>query len=288
MDVKPRQITPREQGLLKMVADGLMSEVRLRESSRDVIHRTRIIEQDLAHARSVQRFLLPPAARSGPGFIVTHAYHPFDAIGGDFLDVFLRDDGSVVVLVADVSGHGASAALTSAMIKTVFLRAAASINGPAELLTAVNRELAPGAGDGRFATAVGIVMHADGTAQLAAAGHPPPILLRKGHQKPCSSPLTITPQLPLLIDDGSEYMSDLTLKMSPGERIIAYTDGAIEAINEEGKFLEISGLQEILCRRADSEPHPPERFVRDVVHDLRQYASRGLHDDLALVCLQHV
>jgi serine phosphatase RsbU (regulator of sigma subunit) len=271
-----------------MVADGLMSEVRLRESSRDVILRTRIIEQDLAHARSVQRFLLPPSARSGPGFVVTHAYHPFDAIGGDFLDVFLRADGSVVVLVADVSGHGASAALTSAMIKTVFIRAAASIAGPAELLTAVNRELAPGAGDGRFATAVAIVMHAGGTVQIAAAGHPPPILLRTNSHPPVATPLNITPQLPLLIDDGTEYDSDLSVKMEPGDRIIAYTDGAIEASNAEGKFLETSGLQEMLCRHAQSDAQPPERFVRDVVHDLRHYATEGLRDDLAIVCLQHI
>ena len=289
VDIRPRKITPREQRLLKMVADGLMSEVRLRESSRQVIQRTRIIEQDLAHARSVQRFLLPPSSQSGPGFLVTHAYHPLDAIGGDFLDVFIRNDGAVVVLVADVSGHGASAALTSAMIKTVFMRAAATVARPGDLLTAVNRELAPGAGDGRFATAVAIVMDgASGATHVAAAGHPPPILVRTAGDTASATPLAIVPQLPLLIEGNTEYGSDFSMRLQPGDRIIAYTDGAIEVTNASGEFLDTSGLRGVLCRRAFDDESPPERFVRGVVHDLRQYASGGLHDDLAIVCLRHV
>jgi serine phosphatase RsbU (regulator of sigma subunit) len=113
-------------------------------------------------------------------------------------------------------------------------------------------------------------------------------MLRMKQTLPSAMPLTITPQLPLLIDAEMEYQSDLTMKMEPGDRIVAYTDGAIEATNAAGEFLETSGLQGMLCRHADADPKPPERFVRNVVHELRQYASNGLKDDLAIVCLQHV
>jgi sigma-B regulation protein RsbU (phosphoserine phosphatase) len=221
--------------------------------------------------------------------VVTHAYHPLDAIGGDFLDVYIRADGTVVVLVADVSGHGASAALTSAMIKTVFLRAAATMTGPGDLLTAVNRELAPGAGDGRFATAVAMAMDgASGVTQISSAGHPPPILLRTNGELASATPLAIAPRLPLLIEGDTEYKSDFSVSLQRGDRIIAYTDGAIEATNAKGEILDAAGLLSMLSRHADAGSDPPQRFVRDVVGDLRQYAANGLRDDLAIVCLQHV
>ena len=124
LDNKPRELTPRELKLLQMIADRVMSEIKLRKATRSLVERTRLISEDLAHARTVQRFLLPPAELSGPAYIFTHAYRPMEQIGGDFVDVKEWDDGSVVLLVADVSGHGASAALMSAMTKTAFVRCA--------------------------------------------------------------------------------------------------------------------------------------------------------------------
>ena len=129
IDSKPRHITEREQQLLQMIADSLMAEIKLRKSSRELrgisrrmAQRHRALERELNEAKAVQRFLLPPPLQEGHGLVVCHAYHPFDHIGGDFLDACLRDDGSAVLLLADVSGHGLSAALTSAMTKTSFQR----------------------------------------------------------------------------------------------------------------------------------------------------------------------
>lgn len=280
LDSKPRDITPREQDLLKMIAAGLMTEVKLRSLSRELIHRNRVIEEDLAQARVVQRFLLPPTAQSGDGFILCHAYHPFDAIGGDFVDFHVRQDGSVVALLADVSGHGASAALTSAMIKTIFQRAATTTHSARHLLTAVNRDLAPGVGGGRFATAIAMVFEPTrAVAHLAVAGHPPPALLRNKK----ASPVEVPPELPLLIDPTLIYQHDLAIELSRGDRLVLFTDGAIEAANSAGKFLDPIGLFALLDEHAHLAAEP---FVQAVFHGVRAYADAGLKDDVAILSLE--
>src|ERR1700722_622042 len=120
IDTKPRHMSQSEQLMLEIAADELMREIKLTQVTRKLLERNRIFERDMASARKVQRFLLPPPRQQSGGLKLSYYYHPLDAIGGDFLDTRWRPDGSMALLVADVSGHGAQAALTSAMAKMIF------------------------------------------------------------------------------------------------------------------------------------------------------------------------
>jgi serine phosphatase RsbU (regulator of sigma subunit) len=287
VDFKPRKISVREQRLLQMVADGVMTEIKLRAASRKLLDRNRTIERDLAAARIVQRFLLPPQKQEGNGFTFWHYYHPVDAIGGDFLDTHVRkpgsDDcpwGSLALLVADVSGHGASAALTSAMVKTSFQQAAAASCGPAQLLTAVQRSLSQAAETGQFVTAAAAVYDAgERELHMASAGHPQPVLLRRGKGTVINS----VNDLPLLIEPDLGYDRHTTMMLEPGDRVIYYTDGATEAMDESGELLGIERFVPMIEAHAGLANG---EFLRSLFQAIRGYALGKLQDDVALVCLE--
>jgi len=280
VDNKPRHMTQRESEMLKILADTMMSEVRYRTVSRQLLERNRIIERDLVAARKVQRFLLPPARVEGKGFLICHFYQPMEAIGGDFVDYLIRDDGSAVILIADASGHGASAALTSAMVKTIFLRYAENVATPQQLLTATNRELSRTGDSGQFMTAAAAIYDpASQRVMISAAGHPPPILLRRG----ATQPLEIASNVPLLVEPTQQYEKVTTIPMTRGDRLLLFTDGAIEAANSAKEMLEPEGLQQLM--EADASLEAGE-FLRALFTAIRAHAEGHLKDDVALVCLE--
>jgi serine phosphatase RsbU (regulator of sigma subunit) len=281
VDSKPRKISLREKQLLEMVANGMMTLAKLRATSRQLVHRTREMERDMISARAVQRFLLPPRRQEGNGFVLWQSYHPVDAIGGDFIDARIHEDGSLAMLIADVTGHGASAALASAMVKTVFQRAASDgVIGPAELLSAVQTDLSASLGTGQFITAAAAIYDPPKrTALLASAGHPFPILLRGGQAKLVQT----ANDLPLLIEPAQLYHDQTALALDAGDRLIWYTDGAPEAVDTDGKPLDIEGLIAMIQARSALDG---DELLSGLYGDIRAYASARLHDDVALVCLE--
>jgi sigma-B regulation protein RsbU (phosphoserine phosphatase) len=280
IDVKPRDISPREQQLLRMVADGVMSAVRLRSATKDLMQRTRAMADDLSHARNVQRFMLPPSEVEGAAYLFTNSYHPMDQIGGDFVDVKEWGDGSIGVLIADVSGHGASAALTSAMTKTSFVRCAHNRCDPSHLLTNLNHSLAPTTEPGRFMTALALVydpVHRRAT--LASAGHPRPLLIRDG----CATAIEVAAGIPLLIEEHWKYTEMTDLVLEPRDRLLMFTDGAVEARDPRGNILETTGLQG-LVRQVSATRGP--QFLAELFQRIDQFANENLSDDVAMACLE--
>jgi|GEM_PF-5058886 len=280
VDFKPRALSQSERKLLKLVAAGLMTEVKLRRVSKELIQRTRTMERDLAAARAVQRFLLPPQRQEGNGFILWHQYHPVDAIGGDFVDAQVRTDGSLAALVADVTGHGASAALTSAMVKTVFQHAAPEALGPAEILSSVQRDLSHAVENGQFLTAAAMTYDPKlRQARLALAGHPQPILLRNR----IAQPVTTVTDLPLLVEMDQIYNRDTALQLFAGDRLLLYTDGAPESTDAGGQMLEMKGWLRMIT---DQSHLTDGGFLRTLFHSVRSFAGGKLKDDVALMMLE--
>jgi len=279
VDTVPHTVSQRERKLLKLVAEEVMTEVKLRKVSRELFERTRAMQRDLGAARAVQRFLLPPQRQVGNGFALWHYYHPFDAIGGDFLDAQIRPDGSLATVLADVSGHGASAALTSAMVKTIFQNTAATATGPAQLLSSIQRGLGASFGTGQFVTAAAAVFNpAKRTICLSSAGHPFPILLREG----TAQVIKTANNLPLLIEPEQFYTDQTTLDLRAGDRLLWYTDGATEAADPAGQMLDPAGLIRLMQTGA---AHAPEAFLPSLFREIRGFADGRLRDDVALVYL---
>ena len=280
VDGKPRSMGDRERDLLRLIAEGVMAQVNLQGASRQLLERTKEIARDLRLAVQMQRFLLPPASLTGDGWRITYQYRPYEHLGGDFLGVHPRPDGRHLILVADVSGHGTTAALTTAMTKTAFHRAAIAVGTPSELLSAINEELVDMVPPNQFMTALAVAFDpARHTVTIASAGHPYPLLIRGTHVEVVDHENEVL----LLLDKDVVYRNETTLDLSSGDRLLIYTDGAIEAVDPEGNSLDVTGLvrhvEEVMRQRSPD-------CLESLLERVARFAHDRLSDDVALLCIE--
>lgn len=279
VDDKPRTISERERSLLRVLAEGVMAQVKLQHASRQLLRRTVQIEQDLAQAVQVQQFLLPPATLAGEGWCIRHVYRPVVHLGGDFLDLHERPDGRVAILVADVTGHGTSAALTAAMTKTAFGRAAADVDDAPQLLNAIHGELIDMVRPGQFMSAVAALFDPQQRrVQFASAGHPPPLMINNSHVETVDH----TNETLLLVQPDEQYSRQTTLDLPQGHRMLIYTDGAVEAADAEGNMLGVAGLSQ---HARDAAQNGNGDWLKQLLVLLHRHGG-GLQDDVALLSIE--
>ena len=173
-------------------------------------------------AREMQQQLVAPAV-DVPGFRIESAYIPAKHVGGDFFRVLPWSDGSILVVVGDVSGKGLKAAMTVSAIMGA-LRDFPS-GRPAEVLAHLNRVLY-GQVSG-FVTCCVARIRLDGATTISNAGHLSPYLAGAELPVAASLPLGILPEA-----NYGEMQTQITL----GDRLTFVSDGVVEATNSEGEL----------------------------------------------------
>jgi serine phosphatase RsbU (regulator of sigma subunit) len=290
IDTKPRHLTETEKQLLQLIAEDVMTEVKLRDASRkmttlteQVVAQAAAVRKDLDQARAVQRFLLPLDRQSCGSCSICYVYEPATQIGGDFVDVLSRADGSILIVVADAVGHGASAALLSVMIKSAFNRVGPTAAAPHEVLAAIQQELQAVVEPGRFITAIAAIKPADADSLLiASAGHYPPILLRDGD----ATVMEVEGGLPLLVDSSQAIGASAQVALKSDDRVVFFTDGAIEVMNEARELLGATGLRKLVQKHAQLRD---KGLLQAIRADVAEFAgSTAAQDDITLVVLENV
>jgi serine phosphatase RsbU (regulator of sigma subunit) len=190
---------------------------------------------------------------------VETAYHPARTVGGDFFQVIPHPDGSLLVVVGDVSGKGVAAAMLVAVLVGALRTRADETFDPAAILQTLNDRLLGRAG-GHFATCVAAYIGVDGTMRIANAGHIPPYRNGVAMEIPGSLPLGITA--------GAEYDVE-TVRLGAADRLTFVTDGVLEARNEAGELLGFERLEEISML-------PPKAILRAAI-------AHGQDDDITVV-----
>jgi sigma-B regulation protein RsbU (phosphoserine phosphatase) len=226
-----------------------------------------ILESEMRSAGEMQHLLLPRTLPSDES--VTFAAHYTTSLhaGGDYYDVLRLDAGRYGVFVADVSGHGARAAIIMAMIRTLLHSSDGPLDSPAQFLERLNRHFVYLRGTPLFATALYAVIEPRAAHMtIACAGHPPPLLLR-GDQAIMS--LDCEGTVPLFMFDlMSVPLSDHSLR--PGDRLVFYTDGITDRQNRSGDMFGLERLMEALAWDA---AHTPEDLLRRVVEEVESFAG---------------
>jgi len=190
-------------------------------------------------ARQVQSLLIPATAPLTPGFEVDSAYLPAQQVGGDFFLTLPSSDGSLLIVIGDVSGKGLRAAMVVASIMGILRNE--SSRHPSEVLTHLN-----GALQGRiagFATCLCACIDANGTMTVANAGHLCPYLGGQELELPGALPLGIAAQV--------QYDS-CAVALPAGSRLTFYSDGVPEAQNETGELLGFERARLLSIQKAEA------------------------------------
>ncbi|MBI3396520.1 MAG: SpoIIE family protein phosphatase [Spirochaetia bacterium] len=185
------------------------------------VNRLETIEKDLNIARQIQARSLPPKIAQIPGVDVRVHYQPLHAVGGDFYDVVQLGSKILGIVVADVVGHGVSAAMDASTVRIAFRSSAPAGEDPSDVMRLMNKFLVPHL-NGRFATACFALIDTDEmVVRMSAAGHPPVLLFRRslGDVR-----ILETPAHMLGLDPNAQFETREE-SIRPGDRLILYTDG---------------------------------------------------------------
>src|SRR6185369_3659677 len=189
------------------------------------------LEAELRSVGNLQRRLLPPVPLGLPGYDVAVRYTTSSRAGGDYYD-FLRRDGRLGVVVADASGHGSPAALLMGMARVLFRNSWLPGTAPGDILSQVHAALIGNTPAGEFVTACCLALDApSGHIEYALAGHPRPLVARGATAR--VEVLDTPDGTPLGVFEGPHYTT-CSADLSPGDSLLAYTDGLTEAMDSAG------------------------------------------------------
>jgi PAS domain S-box-containing protein len=188
-------------------------------------------------AKTLQQSLLPPRLPDVAGLELSARYHwagDGSTVGGDFYDTFVLPEGRCCALMGDVSGKGVEAAKLTSLARYTLRAAALSCSSPGQLLDTLNAALLQQVTGDEFCTVAVVVLEPSngGMAMTAAtAGHPRPVVVRvDGTLDEVAQPGPPAGLFP------NARFPEVTTKLSPGDVVVLYTDGIIEARSPAGTF----------------------------------------------------
>ncbi len=240
----------------------------------------RQLESELELAQKVQRSLLPANPPNLATLDIAGFSRPAQLVGGDYFDFFQFADGAQGIAVGDVSGHGISAGLHMAGVQALLRTLIPTNESPREVLTQLDKLIIHNLRFSAFVTMfLASIEPETGTLRYASAGHNPPVLLRGG-----AAPQWLWPTGPAIgLIEQSEYKEE-TLALKPGERLMLYTDGVTEAMNEAGEQFGRERLAAAFQNGGDASAKEALQLVRNALSEFT--AEESLADDITLVALR--
>jgi len=261
---------PFDRAVLLSLVERCLELKRLDNRNREHLLR---IAKELDDARAFQQSLLPPQCGNVGGISISAHYIPCSELAGDFYDYIALSPNGAVILVADVSGHGASAAMLTGVIKSAFHSAISEVYEPASVIDRVAKGIRQ-FGRHHFISLICTRVR-NGQLDFINAGHPPGIL----------STLETTAAVlgstgPIISPALSHSWEQCTIEVKrQSDRIILFTDAIIEAESESGEY----GLERLI-QEVRQRPPRGEVLSEQILRSLRKFVGgRPIKDDLTLV-----
>lgn len=254
-----------------------LSEINAR--LRDLMER---FKKDLDDARAIQLDLLPSSLPADPRYDLSVSYQPLEEVGGDWYFASRSEDGSISLQIADVTGHGLSAAFIGSMTKLAFT--AAGTGEPGELLKKMNKLMSPQLPEGRFVTIASLQYQpATGELKFARGGHPPLLVLNRAtgtvrEMKGVGYALGFF--------EDTDYSTETTT-LEVGDIALLYTDGISEVQN---RAMETYGLTRLAAAMRSTSPESgTAQVLEHVIDDFDKFRDeRILKDDVTLIALKRI
>ena len=204
------------------------------------------LERDLSLARELQFRLLPQTLPQCANLELAAKFVPARAIGGDMYDFVDYSLSRLGIVIGDVSGKGAPAAIYAALVSGILRSHAPVEPGPAEMLTAVNNSLGERRIEGQFVSIIYAVWDDnERSLQVANSGLPRPLYCHDGKLEV----IEVT-GLPLGLFDDADY-DEFTFRAKPGDMFVFFSDGILDARNQDGEMFGRQRVEQIVARAAD-------------------------------------
>ncbi len=237
-------------------------------------------DKEMNIAMGVQRSLLPTEIPKPDGWEIYASYDTAQAVGGDYYDVFMLEDGKRVCLAfGDVAGKGVPASLVMSRIATVVTNVMTFVTDVQEAIQRINHQMCTRAVEGRFVTFVLIVIDLEtGEMSCANAGHMP-IMIRKTDgsivefgEEAIGVPIGVIDEFPYDV---------LSRTIEKGETCVIYTDGVSEAMNPNSDLYGVDRLRELM---AASQGGHADELGKTILADVRKFADgRPQNDDITIM-----
>ncbi len=242
------------------------------------------ISTELNVATQIQADMLPnifPAFPDREEIDIYALMQPAREVGGDFYDFFWIDKNRMAFLVADVSGKGVPAALFMVIAKTIIKNNAMMGLSIEKVFEAVNNQLCEGNVESYFVTSwMGILDVETGKVEYVNAGHNIPLCLKKDGVEWVHS----SPDLVLAAMEGMPY-TKVEFQLQPGERLLLYTDGVTESVNDVLEAYGENRLEQLITKTATMSVEETVDYIKaDVeafVGDAEQF------DDITMLVMEY-
>jgi serine phosphatase RsbU (regulator of sigma subunit) len=247
---------------------------------RETMEKARM-EQEMRIAAEIQQALLPKTNRVGGFFRAAAASLPCRSIGGDFYDYVDLPASALGFALGDVAGKGPPAALLSAMMQGMFAAQAASSDSPSQTITRVNLALYRRGIESRFVTLMYGALRPDGQLTYCNAGHNPPLIISAtggGFRR-------LETGGPIVGLFEAAKFDEETVRVSPGDWIIVFSDGVSEALSASG---EEYGEERIVTCIERNAKMPPPALLESLFTDVREFTKGAAQsDDITAMVLQY-
>ncbi len=252
------------------------------QKTRELRDKNQFIEKDLLLAKRIQQRLLPEKFPDMPGIKFDAAYLPCLHIGGDYYDVFEMPNRHLGIFIVDASGHGSAAALLVSIVKALMTTIGRDIASPGYVIQLINKTLADLTPDDAFVTLFYGVINTDtGRMLYSLAGHPPPVIYNR-HSGGLVS-LETNGSLVGVFD--FDKFTDSEYYFKAGDRLLAYTDGIIEAMDGKKNYF---GINKMISIIKNSKHLKTESVASSLLHELNEFTGgAALSDDVTLLVVDY-
>jgi len=250
----------------------------------EIVQRQRAEEQ-LRVAREIQLRMIPSEPPHIPGLSLGAEYMAAEEVGGDYFDFYRIDHDHLGVVIFDVAGRGVPAALLMAITSTFFKMAAPRSTSPAWVLNEVNAALTAEMRHGLYVTALyGVLRLSTLQFTFVCAGHTDAIVMPEG-KTACDRHRPRGAALGLLRPNRFRaVMEQETIQLREGDTLLLYTDGVVEATNDEGEQFGEDRLCEVALAHAADGARRLAAEIKDAVR--RHSGPQRQDDDLTVLTLQ--
>lgn len=256
--------------VLGMIIAVSLEKARLQEESKELAQ----LQREMEIAGIVQSKLFPSFEQKYPNCSISGMHIPSLDIGGDYMDVIPYPDGSLALIIADVSGKGIASAMIMAMVKSACILLVKQMKSPEDIIREINAMIYEQTSADIFVTFVCIALSADRKKIIAInAGHEAPLLrTSKGEVIPLRKGCMV-----LGVMNDLPHIETETLSIHPDDILCMYTDGLFDSSMQE----ELT-LHEILSKNQFISAHEfMENIEKTISNQNEKYAS----DDKTLLLI---